>query len=71
MTGQPSTPIPDDIRRFTLNSIDPVPALEPLLLMRRDPDCEWSLAAALYMEPRRMEPRRTGPSDACRLRGSE
>ena len=54
-----STPIPDDIRRFLLDCIDSVPALEALLLMRRDPDREWTithLAAALYMEPRRLGP---------------
>lgn len=50
-------PIPDDIRRFILDSIESVPALEALLLMHRDPEREWTasnLAAVLYMEPQRI-----------------
>lgn len=50
-------PIPDDIRRFILDVIESVPALEALLLMHRDPEREWTasdLAAALYMEPQRI-----------------
>lgn len=57
MSTPPGGPIPDDVRRFIIEHIDSVPALEALLLMRRIPDKKWTvamLAAALYMEPRRV-----------------
>lgn len=52
-------PIPDDVRRFTVDHIDSVPSLEALLLMRQSPDKHWTagmLAAELYMDPRRVAP---------------
>ena len=54
-----SGPIPDDIRRFIIDYIDSVPALEALLLMHRKPEQDWSvvmLAAELYMDARDVEP---------------
>jgi hypothetical protein len=52
-------PIPDDVRRFIVEHIDSVPALEALLLMRRSPDRRWTaeeLAAELYVESRHVAP---------------
>jgi hypothetical protein len=54
-----SSPIPDDVRRFIVEHIDSVPALEALLLMRRSPDRRWpagQLAAELYMKPSELAP---------------
>jgi len=59
VTGPSSAPIPDDVRRFIVEAIDSIPALEALLLMRRDPGQHWTtgmLAAALYMEPKQVAP---------------
>lgn len=50
-------PVPDDVKRFILDYIDSIPALEALLLMRRQPERRWTaaaMAAALYTEPRRV-----------------
>ncbi|HEU4771280.1 MAG TPA: hypothetical protein VFS68_03895 [Candidatus Udaeobacter sp.] len=44
--------IPDDVAHFVLEKIDSVAQLEALLLLRRDPEKEWSaaaLAARLYI----------------------
>ena len=44
--------IPDDIGRFVLEKIDSVAQLEGVLLLRRDPQRQWSaaeLAARLYI----------------------
>lgn len=41
--------IPPDIKRFILTSIDSVPHLEAILLLRQDPDIEWD---AKMMAPR-------------------
>jgi len=54
-----NTPIPEAMRRFIVDYIDSVPALEALLLMRRSPEREWTLSAfssELYLEPRRLAP---------------
>jgi hypothetical protein len=59
MTAPSNTPIPDETRRFIVEYIDSVPALEALLLMRRNPEREWTvatLATELYSEPRRIGP---------------
>jgi hypothetical protein len=45
-------PIPDDVRRFILESIDSIAQLEALLLLRRSPNEEWSaqkVARRLYI----------------------
>lgn len=45
-------PIPDDIQRFILASIESVPYLEALLLLRKDPSRSWSaeeLAGGLFV----------------------
>lgn len=47
--------IPDDIRRFVLNSVPSVPYLEALLLLRAEPDRSWSaeaVAERLYVRAR-------------------
>lgn len=52
-------PIPDDVQRFILEHIDSVPALEALLIMKRDPDKQWTaaaMAAELYMDRRTVAP---------------
>jgi hypothetical protein len=52
-------PIPEDVRRFILEHIDSVPALEALLLMKRDVPRQWTagaIAAELYMDPRKVTP---------------
>jgi len=44
--------IPDDVRRFVLNSIDSIAQLEALLIFRGNPETEWSvptMAARLYI----------------------
>jgi hypothetical protein len=48
--------IPTDVRRFILTSIDSVPHLEALLMLRRDPMVEWDakmMAQTLYMSEKR------------------
>jgi hypothetical protein len=48
----PTSPIPEDIRRFVLSSIPTVPHLEALLLLRSGGDRGWSapqLAQRLYV----------------------
>lgn len=50
-------PIADDLRRFIVDYIDSVPALEALLLMRNQPARRWTaamLAAELYIAPRQV-----------------
>jgi hypothetical protein len=52
-------PIPDDVKRFIVEHIDSVPALEALLLMRKNPERRWTaamLTAELYMDSRQVEP---------------
>lgn len=52
-----SDPIPEDVRRFIVDNIDSVPALEALLLMRKSPARRWTvsmLAAELYLDPARV-----------------
>ncbi|MEX2223362.1 MAG: hypothetical protein WEG40_16345 [Candidatus Rokuibacteriota bacterium] len=52
-------PIPEDVRRFIIEHIDSVPALEALLLMRRSAERRFTvamLAAELYMDPRQVAP---------------
>ncbi len=49
------SPIPEDLRRFVLTSVPSVPFLEALLLLRANPDQEWtgeSLAGRLYISER-------------------
>ncbi len=51
--------IPDDIRRFLLKRIDSVAHLEALLLLRANPDMDWSepaVAARLYLAPEEVSP---------------
>ena len=48
-------PIPEDLRRFVLTSVPSVPFLEALLLLRANPDQQWSgemLARRLYTSER-------------------
>lgn len=48
-------PIPEDLRRFVLTSVPSVPFLEALLLLRADPDQQWTgemLASRLYISER-------------------
>jgi hypothetical protein len=55
----PTYVIPDDVRRFLLKRIDSVAHLEALLLLRDNPDMEWSqpaVAARLYLEPEEVAP---------------
>ncbi|WP_447598079.1 hypothetical protein [Nitrospira sp. Nam80] len=55
----PAYVIPDDVRRFLLKRIDSVAHLEALLLLRDNPDMEWSqpaVAARLYLEPEEVAP---------------
>ena len=52
-------PIPADVRRFLVEHIDSVPALEALLLMRGSPGRRWTvtmLAGELYMRPQEVRP---------------
>jgi len=45
--------IPDDIRKFILENIDSIAELEALLLLRKNPDQDWtkqSLSKRLYIE---------------------
>ena len=45
--------IPEDLRRFILNSIPSVPHLEALLLLRHDPQNTWNapvIAQRLYID---------------------
>jgi hypothetical protein len=45
--------IPDDVARFILEKIDSIAQLEGLLLLRKNPDQQWSpqnLAARLYID---------------------
>ncbi|HXH83546.1 MAG TPA: hypothetical protein VNN07_11535 [Candidatus Tectomicrobia bacterium] len=59
MSAGTGGPIPDDVRRFVVEYIDSVPALEALLLMRKSPCRRWTaamLAAELYMEPQHVKP---------------
>ncbi|HEY7183024.1 MAG TPA: leucine zipper domain-containing protein [Blastocatellia bacterium] len=45
-------PIPNDVRRFVLESIDSIAQLEALLLLRRSPNEEWTarkVAERLYI----------------------
>lgn len=47
--------LPEDIRRFILNSVPSVPYLEAILLLRTDPDVGWDvprLASRLYVAER-------------------
>jgi hypothetical protein len=47
--------LPDEIRRFILNSVPSVPYLEAILLLRTDPDVSWDVrrvAARLYVAER-------------------
>lgn len=47
--------IPPHIRRFLLTSIDSIPHLEALLLIRQNPDLNWDaalLANSLYIQPK-------------------
>lgn len=49
-------PIPEDIKRFILRSIDSVPHLEAVLLLRYDPDVEWDarmMAQRLYISEKK------------------
>ncbi|MBI3965427.1 MAG: winged helix-turn-helix transcriptional regulator [Chloroflexi bacterium] len=46
-------PIPDDVRRLILKSIDSVAQLEAVLLLRANPDVDWApdaLAKRLYVD---------------------
>jgi hypothetical protein len=75
MTGPPADPVPDDVRRFVLDFVDSVPALEALLLMRRQPERQWTvsmMAAALYLEPRDVAPvlAELGARDLCSTRSA-
>lgn len=48
-------PIPEELRRFVLTSVPSVPFLEALLLLRANPDHQWtaqSLAGRLYLGER-------------------
>lgn len=48
--------IPPDIRRFILTSIDSVPHLEALLILRYDPKVEWDakgMSQRLYISEKR------------------
>jgi hypothetical protein len=52
MTG---APIPDPVAQFIVDKIDSVAQLEALLLLRNNPERQWSvrdLAARLYIEER-------------------
>ena len=45
--------IPEDVREFILKSIDSIAQLEALLLLRREPDTNWSaatIADRLYVD---------------------
>jgi hypothetical protein len=47
-----SNKIPDDLRRFILTSVPSVPYLEAVLLLRRQPDDDWTpdtVARNLYL----------------------
>ena len=47
---------PEEIKRFILTSIDSVPHLEALLLLRQDPALEWdtkSMAQQLYLSEKK------------------
>ncbi|MCR4338001.1 MAG: hypothetical protein NUV91_09385 [Candidatus Omnitrophica bacterium] len=49
-------PIPEDIKRFILRSIDSVPHLEAILLLRYDPKIEWdgtTMAQRLYISEKK------------------
>jgi hypothetical protein len=51
-----NSPIPDDIIRFILNSIESVPHLEAILLIYREPKKEWDakmMAESLYISEKR------------------
>lgn len=51
--------IPDDIRRFLLKRIDSVAHLEALLLLRANPNLDWSepaVAARLYLASEEVSP---------------
>jgi predicted ArsR family transcriptional regulator len=52
-------PIPNDIRRFIIESIDSIAQLEALLLLRSSPDKEWSaqqIAERLYISEQEAAP---------------
>lgn len=47
-----STPLPDDVRRFVLTSVQSVPYIESLLLLRRETASPWTafrLARRIYV----------------------
>jgi hypothetical protein len=51
-----STPIPENIRRFILSSIDSVAYLEAMLLLRYDPCKDWdpkALSQGLYVSEKK------------------
>ena len=55
----PTYVISDDVRRFLLKRIDSVAHLEALLLLRDNPDMEWSqpaVAARLYLDSQEVAP---------------
>jgi hypothetical protein len=59
MSTEAGDPVPPDVRRFIVGYIDSVPALEALLLMRKEPLRRWTaamLAAELYMKPQDVKP---------------
>ena len=59
MSRKSSSPIPEEVRRFILDYIDSVPALEALLIMMRNREKHWTagaMAAELYLDPRTVAP---------------
>lgn len=49
-------PIPEDIQRFILRSVDSVPHLEAVLLLRHNPKMEWdarTMAQNLYISEKK------------------
>ena len=49
-------PLPAEIKRFILTSIDSVTHLEALLLIRHDPNCEWDasmIAQKLFLSEKK------------------
>lgn len=59
MTRWSTNPIPEEVRRFVLDHIDSVPALEALLIMMRNRETRWTaeaMAAELYMDRRTVAP---------------